>query len=75
MKSIEVNHFSVDVVNAPQRSWPKKVAGFSPTCLSAVLKVINNAKMSEYILAAIFIWPLLATDNIHKNFRSYPPLT
>jgi len=35
------------------------VADFLLTYLSTKIKIVNNAEMSEYNLAAIFIWPLL----------------
>ncbi len=40
------------------------MAGFSPAYLSTEIKVINNAEMSEYNFAVIFIWPLLATAHL-----------
>ena len=50
-----------------QRLRPKKVAGFPPKSLSAVIKISIKPEMSEYLLTAIFVWPVLATDYIFST--------
>jgi hypothetical protein len=51
---------------------PKEVAGVIPAFLSTELKVINNAEMSEYILAAIFLWPVLGRVELKENICKFP---
>ena len=48
-------------LHAAQRVRLKEVAELTPAFLSTVIKIINNADLSEYPLAAISIWLLLVT--------------
>jgi len=43
------------------------VAGVSPAYLSAVIKIVNNAEMSEYDLAAIAFDALLGSVLVVPN--------